>query len=76
MENQKDKSKKPLAQSIAEFGAGVIDKFNRNRTQSTGGYASAFNYDFGNVLSNSLEDLYNSKSVILWGKNPANTSLV
>lgn len=49
MENQKDKSKKPLAQSIAEFGAGVIDKFNRNRAQSTGGYASAFNYDFGNV---------------------------
>lgn len=49
MENQKDKSKKPLAQSIAEFGTGVIDKFNRNRTQSTGGYASAFNYDFGNV---------------------------
>lgn len=49
MENQKDKSKKPLAQSIAGFGAGVIDKFNRNRAQSTGGYASAFNYDFGNV---------------------------
>lgn len=49
MENQKDKSKKPLAQSIAGFGAGVIDKFNRNRTQSTGGYANAFNYDFGNV---------------------------
>ena len=35
----------------------------------------ATNYDFGNVLSNSLEDLYNSKSVILWGKNPANTSI-
>ena len=49
MENQKDKSKKPLAQSIAEFGAGVVDKFNRNRTQSTGGYANAFNHDFGNV---------------------------
>lgn len=49
MENQKDKSKKPLAQSIAGFGAGVIDKFNRNRAQSTGGYANAFNYDFGNV---------------------------
>lgn len=49
MENQKDKYKKPLAQSIAGFGAGVIDKFNRNRTQSTGGHANAFNYDFGNV---------------------------
>ena len=49
MENQKDKSKKPLAQSIAGFGAGVVDKFNRNRAQSTGGYANAFNYDFGNV---------------------------
>lgn len=55
MENQKDKSKKPLAQSIAEFGAGVIDKFNRNRTQSTGGYASAFNYDFGNVGSDDYQ---------------------
>lgn len=55
MENQKDKSKKPLAQSFAGFGAGVIDKFNRNRTQSTGGYASAFNYDFGNVGSDDYQ---------------------
>ena len=35
----------------------------------------ATRYDFGRALSNSLEDLYNSKSIILWGKNPANTSI-
>ena len=35
----------------------------------------ATKYDFGRALSNSLEDLYSSKSIILWGKNPANTSI-
>lgn len=35
----------------------------------------ATSYDFGRALSNSLEDLYNSKSIIVWGKNPANTSI-
>ncbi len=31
--------------------------------------------DFGSCLCHSLEDLLNSKSVVLWGRNPANTSV-
>jgi len=32
-------------------------------------------YDFGNSKSHSLEDMYNSKNIILWGRNPVNTSI-
>ena len=31
--------------------------------------------DFGGALGHSLEDLLNSNAVILWGRNPANTSV-
>ena len=31
--------------------------------------------NFGNVKSHSLEDMLNSKNIIVWGKNPANTSI-
>lgn len=30
---------------------------------------------FGDVKSHSLEDLLNSKNIIVWGKNPANTTI-
>ncbi|EGT3617209.1 molybdopterin oxidoreductase [Clostridium perfringens] len=32
-------------------------------------------YDFGDSLSNSLEDMINSKNIFLWGKNPAYTTI-
>ncbi|MGG5462142.1 molybdopterin-dependent oxidoreductase [Clostridium sp. B9] len=32
-------------------------------------------YDFGNALSHNLEDMLNSKSIFLWGKNPAHTTI-
>ncbi len=32
-------------------------------------------YDFGDSVSNSLEDMINSKNIFLWGKNPANTTI-
>lgn len=31
--------------------------------------------DFGSSLSHSLEDLLNSNTVVLWGRNPSNTSI-
>ena len=31
--------------------------------------------NFGEVRSHSLEDMYNSKSIFIWGKNPAFTSI-
>lgn len=31
--------------------------------------------DFGDVKSNSIDDMKNSKRIILWGKNPANTTI-
>lgn len=32
-------------------------------------------YDFGDSVSNSLEDMINSTNIFLWGKNPANTTI-
>ncbi len=32
-------------------------------------------YDFGDVRSHSLEDMLNSKSIFVWGKNPAFTTI-
>lgn len=32
-------------------------------------------YDFGDSISNSLDDMINSKNIFLWGKNPAYTTV-
>ncbi|GAA0706833.1 molybdopterin-dependent oxidoreductase [Paraclostridium ghonii] len=32
-------------------------------------------YDYGTSISNSLEDMLNSKSIFIWGKNPAYTTI-
>ncbi|SHJ97407.1 molybdopterin-dependent oxidoreductase [Tepidibacter formicigenes] len=32
-------------------------------------------YDFGDVKGHSLEDMFNSKNIIIWGRNPYNTSI-
>ncbi len=32
-------------------------------------------YDFGDVKGHTLEDMIHSKNIILWGRNPANTSI-
>lgn len=32
-------------------------------------------YDFGDSISNSIEDMLNSKNIFLWGKNPAYTTI-
>ena len=52
---KKEKPKKTVGQSIIQFGAGITDKFNRNRSQSVGGYADAYNYDFGDAGSDSYQ---------------------
>ncbi|MBM7834052.1 molybdopterin-dependent oxidoreductase [Clostridium sardiniense] len=36
---------------------------------------TAQKYDFGDVRSHSLEDMLNSKSIFVWGKNPAFTTI-
>lgn len=36
---------------------------------------SAQKYDFGEVRGHFLEDMFNSKTVVIWGRNPANTSV-
>lgn len=36
---------------------------------------NAQKYDFGEVRSNSIEDMLNSKSIFVWGKNPAYTTI-
>ncbi|MEG1411125.1 MAG: molybdopterin-dependent oxidoreductase [Terrisporobacter sp.] len=36
---------------------------------------AAQNENFGDVKSHSLEDMLNSKTIIVWGKNPANTTI-
>ena len=35
----------------------------------------AHKINFGDVKSHSLEDMLNSKTIIVWGKNPANTTI-
>lgn len=32
-------------------------------------------YDFGDSISNSIDDMVNSKNIFLWGKNPAYTTI-
>ncbi|MCJ7806873.1 MAG: molybdopterin-dependent oxidoreductase, partial [Clostridia bacterium] len=36
---------------------------------------AAQKYDFGSVIAHPFEDLVNSRLVIIWGRNPAHTSL-
>lgn len=36
---------------------------------------AAQDYDFGNKLSNSIDDILNAKTAIMWGRNPFNTSI-
>lgn len=36
---------------------------------------AAQKYDFGSVIAHPFEDLVNSRLVIIWGRNPANTSV-
>lgn len=36
---------------------------------------TAQKYDFGDVRGHQLDDMFNAKCVVLWGRNPANTSL-
>lgn len=32
-------------------------------------------FDFGDVKGHSLKDIFNAKNIVLWGRNPANTSI-
>ncbi|WP_427339122.1 molybdopterin-dependent oxidoreductase [Caloranaerobacter sp. DY30410] len=32
-------------------------------------------FDFGDVKGHSLKDMFNAKNIVLWGRNPANTSI-
>ncbi|RKD34622.1 molybdopterin-dependent oxidoreductase [Thermohalobacter berrensis] len=32
-------------------------------------------YDFGDIKGHTLDDILNSKNIIIWGRNPANTSI-
>ncbi len=71
-----------------QFGNGTILKsigdvffnFYGGVNKATGGPCwsagmKATKYDFGDAKSHSLFDMLNSKSIFLWGKNPANTSI-
>lgn len=65
-----------LLKSIGE----IFCNFLGGVTMSKGGPCwsagiAAQKLDFGDSKSHSLEDMLNSKSIIIWGKNPANTSI-
>ncbi len=72
----------------AESGAGGVLKgiedifFNfyggiTTTTGSTcwGAGSQAQNYDFGDRRSSDIDDIFNGKTILLWGRNPYNTSL-
>ncbi|MGG7142703.1 molybdopterin-dependent oxidoreductase [Clostridium nigeriense] len=52
---------------------GGVSKTKGGPCWSAGIKAQTFN--FGDVRSHSLEDMFNSKSIFIWGKNPAFTSV-
>jgi anaerobic selenocysteine-containing dehydrogenase len=52
---------------------GGITEFEGGTCWSAGNKAQK--YDFGYVKGSSLEDLMNSKNIIIWGRNPYNTSI-
>ena len=52
---------------------GGVSKSKGGPCWSAGIKAQTFN--FGDVKSHSLEDMFNSKSIFIWGKNPAFTSI-
>ena len=52
---------------------GGVSKSKGGPCWSAGIKAQTFN--FGDVKSHSLEDMFNSKSIFIWGKNPAFTSV-
>lgn len=52
---------------------GGVSKAKGGPCWSAGIYAQEC--DFGDVKSNSIEDMLNSKSIFIWGKNPAYTTI-
>lgn len=63
---------KSIGDIFCNFYGGVI-KTSGGPCWSAG--MKAQKYDFGDAKSNSLDDMLNSKSIILWGKNPAYTAI-
>lgn len=65
-----------LLKSIGEIFFIFFGGCSRNRgCVCWGAGIEAQNRNFGDVKSHSLEDLYNSKTIIVWGKNPAETTI-
>lgn len=65
-------SLKSIADIFFNFYGGV-NKASGGPCWSAG--MKATKYDFGDAKSHNLSDMLNSKSIFLWGKNPANTSI-
>lgn len=63
---------KSIGEIFCNFYGGVV-KTSGGPCWSAG--MKAQKYDLGDAKSNSLEDMLNSKSIILWGKNPAYTAI-
>ena len=66
--------------SVLKDIGGIFFNFFGGASVSEGGSCwsagiKAQKYDFGSSKSHSLDDLLNSKSIFIWGKNPANTSI-
>ncbi|WP_250675244.1 molybdopterin-dependent oxidoreductase [Paraclostridium ghonii] len=66
--------------SILKDIGDIFFNFYGGVTKSKGGPCwsagiKAQEYNYGTSISNSLEDMLNSKSIFIWGKNPAHTSI-
>ena len=88
LESTKEKYSSKSILYYSQYGSGGILKgiediffnFYGGVSKATGGPCwsagmRAQKYDFGDSVSNSLEDMINSKNIFLWGKNPANTTI-
>ena len=88
LESTKEKYSSKSILYYSQYGSGGVLKgiediffnFYGGVSKATGGPCwsagmRAQKYDFGDSISNSLEDMINSKNIFLWGKNPANTTI-
>ncbi len=88
LESTKEKYSSKSILYYSQYGSGGVLKgiediffnFYGGVSKATGGPCwsagmRAQKYDFGDSVSNSLEDMINSKNIFLWGKNPANTTI-
>ena len=83
LESTKEKYSSKSILYYSQYGSGGVLKgiediffnFYGGVSKATGGPCWSAGMRAGDSVSNSLEDMINSKNIFLWGKNPANTTI-